>query len=52
LLSNLIPAGADLWSTMLERKSMLVIRLARIAYDNTLTAPDAMRRVRDELGEH
>jgi hypothetical protein len=50
LLSNLIPAEAGLRSAMVKLKSMLVIRLNRIAYDKTLAAPDAMRRIRDELG--
>jgi hypothetical protein len=55
LLSNLIPAEADLFSAMVERRIIKlytpVAELRRLAWDRSLLPPDALRRLRDAVGK-
>jgi hypothetical protein len=52
LMSFLVPRELDLFLIMIERRVGPLPQVAVLAYDKSLTTPDAMRRIRDTLGEH
>jgi hypothetical protein len=56
LMSFLVPRELDLYSAMIERRltppAELIGGLSYLAYNRTLTAPDALRRLRGTLREY